>query len=183
MPQRRETPTTITTFNGDTMELNGIVALEFIAEGERGAEMRDRLAKNMPGLIMTFQLLDMGTYALIALRNIPKSVAEYCLAWSTVGLIAERILNSPMDPEGREQEPIHARLNPEGASPEFKVYLGHDPDAVGREDEDITPLDWRSLLRETPPDDGEPETSNRKWLDTQSPLYPPENSWDEETTR
>ena len=177
MTQRRETPPTITTFDGETMELNGIVALEFIAEGERGAEMRDRLARNMPGLIMTFQLLDIGTYALIALRNTPKSIAEYGQAWSTAGLIAERILNSPMDPEGREQEPIHARLNPEGASPEFKVYLGHDPDAFSREEEDIIrPLDWRSVLRETPPDDGRPDTSNRRWLETPSTPYHPENS-------
>ena len=88
-----------------------------------------------------------------------------------------------MDPEGREQEPIHARLNPEGASPECKVYLEDDPDCFSREEEDIRPLDWRSVLRETPADDGEPETSNRRWLDTHGPLYPPENSCDQETTR
>ena len=89
-----------------------------------------------------------------------------------------------MDPEGREQEPIPARFNPEGASPEFKVYLEHDPDAFSREEEDISPLDWQSVLRgTTPPDDGGPENSNKKWLEMQSPLYPPENSWDEETTR
>ena len=174
MDQHAEMGPTIRTFDGDSLQLNGVVMLEFVTDGERGAVMRNRLAAHMPGLIYTYQLLDIGAYAIVALRDVPRSLAEFAQAWSTAGAIAERILNSTLDPDGQPQEPFHARLNPEGAAPDARAYLGHDPDVFRVEDSRIEPLDWRSAMRETPMGWG-PETTGRKWSDMQVRFVPPEN--------
>ena len=150
--QNRRPGTTLVTFEGHEIELNGMIGLEFYTEGNRGAEMRDRLAGNMPSLIGTYQLLDQGVCAIIALRDMPNSLAEFACAWSAAGMAAETILNGTTDGRGEKQEPFRARLNPEGANPGAKMAIGHDPGVFMRDgDEMVVPLDWRQAGRDNPP--------------------------------
>ena len=170
----------ILNFDGEPVQLTGLVALEFYAEGERGAAMRDRLAQNMPGLVSATQLLDRGAYALIALKEMPLSLAELAQAWSTAGLIGEALLNSPIDGRGNRQESFGARLNPEGAAPDFKVYIGHDPDAFIQDENRVEPLDWRRALHTVPLETpgGTPRPTPPRWTEVLVPVYPPEQQND-----
>ena len=175
MNQQDGTKRALMTWDGKTCLLNGTTGLEFITAGSRGAEMRDRLVRNMPGLILASQTVEMGTYALSALRDIPATLAEYGQAWSTAGAIAEEILNGPLDPEGEEQEQFHARLNPEGASPDCQICVAHDPDAfIISENSDMQTLDWWRTMRETLPS-WKSETENYDWSKLEIGICPPEN--------
>ena len=134
----------VRTIDGREFELNGMVGLEFLADGNRGAEMRDRLAQEMPCLISAYELLGRGVCAIVALQDIPGSLAEFAYAWSVAGLTAEIALNGPFNSRGELQEYFGARLSPEGASPSGRPAVGYDPEIFIRgDDEQVVPLDWR----------------------------------------